>query len=225
MSYYIDLSKISIKNYQEKLKSSYLPPSRMILKENNTEELNYFNNLGIKNIQDLLKVLKDKQKFSEINSQNIFPNNYLTILLRELNSILPKPIKLSDFKNISKDAIVKLEAHKIKNTIKLFDKILTPESREELSHNLNISKEDIMKLTRLTDLSRVRWVGATFAWVLLELGVDTVEKLSKSNPIELHIRVNLFNKEKATYKAQIGLNDIRIVVDLAKEISFDIVYE
>jgi len=33
MGYYIDLGKITIKDYQKKLESACLPPSRMVLKE------------------------------------------------------------------------------------------------------------------------------------------------------------------------------------------------
>ena len=33
MGYYIDLEKVTIDDYREKLESGYLPPSRMILKE------------------------------------------------------------------------------------------------------------------------------------------------------------------------------------------------
>jgi hypothetical protein len=73
-------------------------------------------------------------------------------------------------------------------------------------------------------LSRIRWVGTTFARMLYELGVDTVEKVTQSDPVDLHSRVNRLNKENNIYKGQIGLNDMRILVNIANDLSLDIKY-
>lgn len=48
MGYYIDLERITIDRYKTKLGSSYLPPSRMILKEKLDERFGYFKEKGIK---------------------------------------------------------------------------------------------------------------------------------------------------------------------------------
>ena len=109
MGYYIDLEKLSIDDYRRKLETAYLPPSRMILKENLEERLGYFKSIGIKNIKELIQILKKKEKFSELSKVNFLSNDYLTILLRELNSTLPKPNKLADFIEIAKDTISNLK--------------------------------------------------------------------------------------------------------------------
>ena len=76
----------------------------------------------------------------------------------------------------------------------------------------------------MTDLSGNKWAGVTFARMLFDLGIDTLEKASKSNPVDLHTRLNLLNKEKGIYKGQIRLNDIKRFVDAAKEIPLEIEY-
>ena len=64
--------------------------------------------------------------------------------------------------------ILKFENIGIKNTLQLFDKVLTPKSRIEISKQSGIDKNEVFKITKLTDLSRIRWVNHTFAYVLLK---------------------------------------------------------
>jgi len=45
-----------------------------------------------------------------------------------------------------------------------------------------------------------------------------------SDPIDLHAKINQLNKKKSIYKGQIGLNDIKIFVNAAKEIPLEIEY-
>lgn len=224
MGYYIDLEKISIDAYRTILETAYLPPSRMILKERLGERIGHFIEIGISNVKELLLLLKKKEKFTELQKVECLSGDYLTILLRELNSLQPKPNKLKDFAGISSEAIEKLENLKIKNTVKLFDRVINSDERKKLAEETSISQNDILMLTKLTDLSRIRWVGATAAKMFYDLGVDTVEKISKADPINLHTRINQLNKEKRIYKGQIGLNDMRIVVDIAKDLPLDIEY-
>lgn len=224
MGYYIDLSSIRIDDYQLKLESSDLLPSRVILKDRLEERFNYFKSIGIKNVLELQKMLKKKEKLAELSKVDCFSEDYLVILLREINSIQPKPNKISEFIGISSETVSKLEKIGIKDTVKLFDIVLTPESRKELAAKTNISDEEILELTKLADLSRIKWVGATFARMLFDVGIDTAEKASKADYVELHKKINQINKEKNFYKGQIGLHDIKLFVDASKEIPIEIEY-
>ena len=224
MGYYIDLEKLSIDDYRLKLESGYLPPSRMMLKDNLEERFAYFKTLGISNVKDLILLLKKKDKFSEFTRQDVFAGDYLTILLRELNSTLPKPNKLADFLEIRAGAVSNLEKIGISNTEKLYDKVLSKSDRQNLSQATGINMEDLLTLTKLADLSRIKWVGVTYAQMLYELGVDTVDKVSKSDPIDLHDRINRMIKEKNIFKGSIGLNDVKILIAAAGELPLDIEY-
>ena len=224
MGYYIDLEKITIDNYRIKLESAYLPPSRMILKEKSDERFGYFKSIGIKNVKGLIQLLKKKDKFAELSSIDCFSGDYLTILLRELNSTLPKPNNLVDFTVISRNTIDKLEKIGIKNTEKLYDKVIKKSDRQKLADSTGIDYQDILGLTKLSDLSRIKWVGVTYAQMLYDLGIDTVEKVSKSDPIDLHARINQMIKENNIFKGAIGLNDVKILVEVANELPLDIEY-
>jgi hypothetical protein len=224
MGYYINLESIPIDSYFNKLKVAYLPPSRTILRERSEDRCAHFKGIGLKNVKELLQILKKKDKFTELSNQECFSGEYLTILLRELNSTLPKPNKLRDFTGISDAAITRLEKMGVKDTLKLYPHITDAAKRQELANKSGISYPEILELTKLTDLSRIKWVGATFARMLVDLGYDSVEKASKADPIVLHQQINQISKEKAIYKGQIGLNDIRIFVEAAKDVPLEIEY-
>lgn len=224
MGYYIDLEKITLEEYQKKLEKAYLPPSRQILKENLDIRFSEFQNLEINNILELREFLKKKDKISDLSKKNCFSTDYLNVLLREIKSLLPKPKKLCNFTSISEKTIDKLVENGIKNTEKLYDKILTAIDRKKLCNSMKIDENEILKLTKLTDLSRIKWVGITYAQILYDLGVDTVEKVTKSDSHDLHSKINQLIKKKNIYKGQIGLNDVNILIETAKELTLDIEY-
>lgn len=224
MGYYIDLEKITLDDYQVKLESSYLPPSRMILKDKLKERFAFFKTTGIKNIKELLLLLRKKDKFAGLSKAEVLSGDYLTILLRELNSMLPKPNKISEFAGISNETITRLENAGINNTEKLYDKVITKSDRQKLADLTGISNTEILELTKLADLSRIKWVGAAYARILYDVGADTVEKVSTSDPVQLHTKINRQLKEGSGFKGQIGLNDVNILVASAADISFDIEY-
>jgi len=225
MSYFIDLESITLDKYRSKLISGYLPPSRQILREKIKDRFNHLKSLEIANAKELLIYLKQKSNIIELSKTDLFTEDYLIILLRELKSTLPKPNRIKDFTGISLDTINRLEQAGIKNTVKLFDRIKTANQRQELSNSSGISEKEILELTKLTDLSRIRWAGVTFARMLYTIGVDTVEKVSKADPDILHKKINEINKEKGYYKGHIGLNDIHIFVAAAKEVPIAIDYK
>ena len=102
--------------------------------------------------------------------------------------------------------------------------MLTKTDRRELAGLLGIDEAELMELTGLADLSRIKWVGVTFARMLFDLGINSVEKATKADPLDLNEKINKLNREKSIYKGQIGLNDMKIFVDAAKEIPLEIEY-
>ncbi|MDY0082021.1 MAG: DUF4332 domain-containing protein [Ignavibacteriaceae bacterium] len=224
MGYYIDLEKISIDDYRLKLKSASLPPSRLILKDKLDERFEYFKSIGIKNVKGLIHLLKKKDMLSELSKVKCLSYDYLTILLRELNSTLPKPNKISEFIEIAKETIESLDNLGITNTEKLYDGVVKKSDRQKLAESTGIKYQQILELTKLADLSRIKWVGVTYAQMLYDLGVDTVEKVSVSDPIDLHARINQLIKEKNIFKGAIGLNDVRILIESAGELPLEIEY-
>ena len=106
---------------------------------------------------------------------------------------------------IDDDIVLKLESLGIKNTFQLYDYIKTHGSRTEFLNNTGISKENIMLLTKLTDLSRIRWVNHTFAYVLYEANYTTAKDVSNADCNELYETIKKLNSEREIYKGNIGV--------------------
>lgn len=224
MGYHIDLKSISLDQYREMLKTKTLIPSWKILTENLDQRIEALKEIGFTNIDDLLKTLKNKKKLAEIVDPPTLSEEFLTVLKREINSKLSKPNRFIDFTFLDTKLTARLTEKGIKNTKNLFDKIVTPVDRENTANELNISETDILLLTKVTDLSRIQWVNHTFAYVLCESGYDTTEKVKNADPEVLYNSIKQLNKEKNLYKGNIGLNDMRILVEAAQIVPLDIVY-
>ena len=223
MGYTIDFSTLSIDAYGDSLKKKTLIPSQKILQEGLEEKLAYFKSIGIKTVLELQKILKNKKKLSELAQASGLSEIYLTTLLREINGRQPKPRKLMDFVHIPKETIERLQQLGIKNTVHLYGKVLTDQSRRQLAQETGIAIEDILKLSRLTDLTRIQWVNTTFAWVLYQAGYDTVDKVATADYEELYKNIKRLNDERSLYKGNIGLNDMKICVEVAQEVKQEMV--
>jgi hypothetical protein len=218
MGYYIDLAMITLDDYRAKLASAYLPPSRMMLKDKLDERFAIFKKAGIQNVKELLLFLKKKDQTAELSTVERLPAEYLTLLLRELNSLQPKPTNLADFAGIPQKTLAVLSNMGIKNTLHLYEKVLAQKGCDQLAASTGICYDEILELAKLSDLSRIKWVGASYARMLYDLGIDTVAKVATSDPCELHPSLNRYIKDKEIFKGQIGLNDVRILVEVARDL-------
>ncbi len=223
MGYDIDVSKISIEEYKDIIESSHLIPSWAMLKEN-IEHLDTIKKQGIHNLLELQKILKRKDQLLEFSIQSGLPEPYLNVVRRMINGYIRKPNRIKDFPETSEEIISKLEKKGIKNTRHLFEKIITQADRAQLSKQTGISTKEILRLTKLTDLSRIRWVNHTFAYVLYEAGYDTLEKTANANPDVLYKEIKQLNAERNIYAAHIGVNDMKMLVESAKRLPFEIKY-
>ena len=199
-------------------------PSLKVLEKDIDKNFNIIKKHNIKNLDELLIAFKDKDKIQKFSKQSGLPENYLTVLRRMVNGYRQKPNRIKDFTCVDEDIVSKLEVLGLKNTFKLYEKVLTPEKRNVLSSKTGISKNEIMKLTKLTDLSRIRWVNHTFAYVLLEAGYDTAEKVANADYQELYETVKQLNREREIYNAHIGARDMKMCIDAAKGLDFEIGY-
>ncbi len=223
--YYIDLTAFSLSRFKERIEHDYLIPSQRLLKEKIDLHFAILESNGINNLGDLHLALKTKKTISAFANKTGLPEEYLTKVYREINGYLPKPVKLDAFPGIDPDVIRKLNEIGVKNTLHLFDRVLSEEDREELSAQLAISDQDILDLTKLTDVARLRWVGPGFARLLVESSYDTVEEISKANYKELFHDLKNTNEKKKLYKGKLSQNDdlkmfIKIANDLPREIQY-----
>ncbi len=224
MGFNIDLEKINMRMYEQLLLERSLVPSRMILKEHFDDYFKLLKQQKIPNVQALLKELKNKKNIKEMANKTKIPVEYLTILARETKSYIRSSIKLTKFPGLKARTSKLLAKVGIINTHQLFNEVLTPKSRKALASWAGIELDEVLMITKLTDLTRIRWVNHTFAYALYETGFDTLEKVATADPDELYEKVKKLNTERKFFPAHIGLKDMKRCIEAAQLLSFDIEY-
>ena len=224
-NYYIDLKTVFLTEYENELEQADLIPGRKVLKEDLKERFAILKENGITNLDELLAAMKTLDKLKEFARETNMNEEYLVILKREIASSQPKPVNLTDFPGISDNAVNKFEQLGIKNTLHLFQFVRTEAERKKLSEKTGISYHEILELTKLTDVSRIKWVGANFARLLVDSGCDTAEKVSKADYKALYDTLMKINEEKKYFKGKFGLNDMKLCRDAAIKVPEAIQFE
>lgn len=224
MGYYIDLSKITLDEFRRKLCHEYLLPSQQILKENIDERFAIIQSQNIVNLQQLQQELKTKEKVNAFAKTTSIDADYLTVLRRTVNSYHPQARKLNQFLCISSETARRLEKAGIKTTLDIYDRIINPKERSRLAGELCIFAEDTLLLAKLTDVSRLRYVNQTFACLLMLSGYDTVEMIQKADYHILYRELLEVNEEKNIFKGRIGLNDMELLINEARNTPLEIEY-
>ena len=91
--YSIDPSSITIEQFREILGNKRLLPGRIVLQEKMEERFSLLKANGLVTLADLLLRLRDRNKQRNFAELSGLESNYLTILYREANSYLSKPVR------------------------------------------------------------------------------------------------------------------------------------
>ena len=214
-NYHIDLKKISLNKFQEEIKNSELLPSRKMLKDHLDERFKILKENKVDNLQDLVNLLKTPKKARKFAEKSGIPEDYLLILRREVNSYTPNPVNLDKFPGVKDETLTKLNSAGIKNTAHLFKRVKAVVDREKLATELGIQYNDLLELTKLTDLVRIKWVGPVFARIFLDSGTDTAEKVAKSEPNPLYMSLVEINNQKEYTKSKFTESDVVMCIKVA----------
>lgn len=215
MSYYKDLSTISVKDYKEMLLKMDLIKSRMILRENIDQCFSAIQDQGIEDVQQLSNALKSKEKLEQFAIVSGIDMAYLTILKREINSLRPKPNRLCDLPSLDEKVVKRLEVAGYKDTYSIYEHINDKVKLHKIVNSLDIDHDTIEMIIRYADISRIRWVNHTFAFVLLKVGYDSVEKIAHADSNILYAIIKEMNDKEHLYKGSIGNNDMKILIQWA----------
>jgi hypothetical protein len=224
-NYFLDLSTFSLETLKGRIKTTRLPPSHEILRVNIDERFKILAQNGIENLEQLQSELKSKSNMQSFADGTGLPLDYLTVLRREVNSYQPKPIRLRDFPGVDPKVVSKLEQIGIKNTLQLFPKVLNPRDRSELALETGIEDADILDLTKLTDVARLKWVGPKFARLLVASDYDTVERVANSDYEKLYRDLMRINETTNIYQGSLGMDDLKdwvnvVVQDVSQVIQY-----
>ena len=108
--------------------------------------------MGIEHVEELRKRLGSKKTLQEFSEQSGISEDYLKVLIRNVNSYRQRPSKIRDFHGVSENTVLALGNLGITNTLQLYDKVLTPQSRKAISGQTEISESELLRLGKLADL-------------------------------------------------------------------------
>ncbi|MEO1053852.1 MAG: DUF4332 domain-containing protein [Bacteroidota bacterium] len=222
MGFYIDLGATHIEAFRIRLAGMSLIPSWKILKENIDDRFDRIQEQGISNLEELCLALKSKGKIDQFSKATGIPNKYLTVLNRVIKGYKQQPIKLNEFYTMQGDTTQRLEKVGIKNARHLYDNALSASDRQKLSLETGVEQSELLALTKLADLTRIRWVNHTFAYVLTLAGYDTAQRVAEADDMEMYEHVKRANEEHKIYNAHIGQNDMKMCIESARLLDFEI---
>ncbi len=207
-NYMPDLSKISLDEFKNKLRTGRLLPSRKPLLENIDTKFTKLKKAGFNNAESLLNNLKNNRKLKSLAEETNIDEKYLKILKREISNLLPIPIKFTEIPGISEETLSKLASINITDTEALFPYIRDIKSRNDFKNNYKFSEEELLWLTKIVDVSRIKWVGPKLAGLIVDSEYDTVEKLANGKAEEVLKALNNAKNKNNKYQGSLGISDI-----------------
>ena len=223
-NYHLDLQDISLQQYQQTLKEAELIPSRRLLKEQIDSRFSRLQAQGISNLAEFLDAVKSSGKISELAEKTDIPEQYLTLLRREIGALLPKPKSLRDFPGIDPEIARKLAQRGIRNSKQLYDNALTGKQRAELAEQLGIKPQDLLELVKLSDLSRIYGVGPVFARLLYDAGIESVDAVARADSSRLFSKLAEAYLAAGNSRVDFKERDIAFCIQMAGRLPVSIVY-
>ncbi len=217
-TYYLDLSQISLAQFQHRLETQDLLPGRKILQEQIAVRFRVLAALSISNLRELREALKTKKKLTQFAQESGLSLDYLTILRREVNSYRPGPVSLQAFPGVDEDCAVRLTAAAIKNSRHLFNQTRTADQQEALAQQTGIALESLHELIALSDLVRVSGIGPVFARMLYDAGVNSTAALAQAQAAPLYSQLYDLNKARTYTKAAFTEKDVVYCIELAHKL-------
>ena len=129
-----------------------------------------------------------------------------------------KSLKLKDIQDISEDQLKKLAEIGITDVEGILTNGQTRAEREVLAIRGHLSLEEVLKLVKIADLTRIVDIKGIRVRLLYETGIDTIEKLSTCDPEKLHEKLITVNSEKHILKRHPTKNEAKYWVTQAKQL-------
>lgn len=198
MPYQLDLSLISIQEYKEILKSQNLLPGRRMLWQDIDCRFEAIEKSGIVNLALLRKALSTPVKIASFADACGIPEQYLTLLKREMSSLEQKPVSIDNFPGMDSEVIIGLHGKGINNSKEYWE-----------------SRPPRDELICLCDLVRINGVGPIAAKAFYEAGYTSAADVSEANAQDMLARVSEVNEKKHYYNAKLGVKDMQFCIDFA----------
>ncbi|MDW7733193.1 MAG: DUF4332 domain-containing protein [Methanolobus sp.] len=206
--YSADLSKITLEDFENMMLSAQLLPSQRIILDDLSLNMQKLRNHGLKNLLEVQKLLKKKDRYPAISAEIGIDEDYLVILNRMVNSYVVKPLPLDKLGIFSKNELDRLAGESIKNTKQYYEALMTSGQREKLSDEIGIVLDRIEYALHIADLLRINGVGVEYAKILYKMGITCIDDYNSTPSKVILASFRELNREKAYSRSNIGISDI-----------------
>jgi hypothetical protein len=204
----INLAAISLDKFRDMLALGYLVPSRLLLREEIEIRFQKITENGIHTLEDLLATVKSKPRYAELISKAGLSEDYATLLKREVQSYIVKPMKLSDLTFIDKSILDRLSANGIVTTKDVFE-LIQELGIERFIDQTDLAAEEGKQLECYADLSRVIGMGPQSINWFYNSGIRTVKDLLRLSNAEIIERLNKANSDQKYSRIELKEKDIQ----------------
>ncbi|MBG7605908.1 MAG: DUF4332 domain-containing protein [Actinobacteria bacterium] len=220
--YSTDLTSISLGAFEETILTIDLLPSRKLLAEGITGVVAELRRMGIDNLEDLQGLLRDKERYAELAASLSVNEMYLTVLKREVNSYVSKPVSLSQLDVFEEPELERLRMARIRSTKDLYERCALPSERRAIAVEHDLDGKRLARALELSDLVRINGVGPAFAHFLSGLGVQGPRDFNSTDPLEILERYRHSVDEGAAAGPQLRLEDLEYCGRFSLHLSNDI---
>ena len=102
------------------------------------------------------------------------------------------PFPLSGFRGVEPECVAKLASAGIRNVSEMLEAGRTPQDRLALAEETGVPLDAILECVKLSDLARIPGTKGIRARLYYDAGIDTLEKMSEWDPVELQAMVTDF---------------------------------
>jgi len=205
----------SIDALKKRIKGTDLVPSRTSLLNGIDEYFDKLTSADIKTFGNLRDAIKNAKNIPKVADKTGIPEQYVSLLRREIEGYVPRAFPLKEFAWFPKSALAKLEKAGFKNTVALYEALNTPEKRKEAAASLRFDGAFMDALFSLTSLTRIQWVSPLYARMLVEAGYDGVQKIAKADAEKVCGALETVNKGGVYFKGKVGLRDVKRLINAA----------
>lgn len=214
-TYAPNLDKVPLEHYRDILKTQRLLPSRTLLGEQTDARFAAMANAGIRTLGELKKILSSTKKRAAFAETSGVPDEYLNLLRREIGSLEPKAVNLSEFPEVAEPDLAALSAAGIHTSRELFTRYTAHNDPEEFARAIGAEVAAIQDLFCLCDMVRVNGAGPLWVRLLYEAGFESLRDVALADAADMLTRTDAVNRQKRYYTLTLGIKDMRFCIDAA----------
>jgi hypothetical protein len=168
--YAIDMSAISLDEFEQTLLSIELLPSRRILADHISSVAARLREREVGDLAGLQRLLKDKRRYPELAPELGVDEDYLVLLNREVNSYAVKPMPLAKLGYLSEAELAELAEVGVVSTKDLYERCAERADREAVGRETGITDDRLVAALELANLVRIVGVGPESARGFRDMG-------------------------------------------------------